>query len=84
MNQEQHEKVFFNRANVEETERIRCENCFEDIVFALKDSHGNVFSLGLSTMLECLKFSEKEGVIPKLPTEWWINVHNNCCKGDFL
>ncbi len=84
MNREQHEKILSNRAEVNRTERIHCENCFEEIIFALKDSRGNEFSLGLSTVLECLKHSERERVIPPIPYDWWLKIYNYCYKGDFL
>ena len=83
MNQKQHDKVFFNRAKVTKTEQINCEKCFEDIIFALRDNY-HEFSIGLSTILECLKHSEREGIIPPISDEWWIDVYNNYYKGDFL
>ncbi|MDH3000188.1 hypothetical protein A1D23_08325 [Chelonobacter oris] len=44
-----------------------CEMCDEPLYFALRDRH-HEFSLPLSTLLECLKFAENEGVIPAIPT----------------
>lgn len=33
------------------------------------------FTIGLSDILACLKFAEKEGLVPKLPMEWWCQMH---------
>ncbi|EPC00571.1 hypothetical protein L861_06435 [Litchfieldella anticariensis FP35 = DSM 16096] len=45
----------------------------EYMVFALKDQH-HQFTLGLETVLQCMKFAEQEGVVPSLPEEWWLQV----------
>ena len=34
-------------------------------------SEKNKFTIGLGDILECLRFAEKEGEVPKLPVEWW-------------
>ena len=67
--------IFFNRAEIENAESIACENCFEDIVFYLKDSNSHEFSMGLSTVLECLKFAIEHGDLPKLPLSWISRVY---------
>ena len=36
----------------------------------------HAFSLDLETVLQCLRFAEAEGAIPKLPTAWWRKVIN--------
>ena len=69
-----HENVFFNRAKVENAESINCDNCFESLVFALRDSEGRKFTVGLTTMLECLKFAISQGELPKLPYTWGMKV----------
>ncbi|GHU52746.1 hypothetical protein AGMMS49975_09200 [Clostridia bacterium] len=51
------------------TKSILCEEHGEKLLFELKDTYH--FSIGLSTLLECLKFAEKERAIPPLPQEWW-------------
>ncbi len=54
-------------------DHFECEDCLEDYLFKMKDKH-HEFYIGLKTMLGCLGFAEKEGVIPELPKEWWIEV----------
>ena len=43
------------------------------IYFLLKDS-SQEFIIGLSDILECIKFAEKKGEIPELPKEWWVDI----------
>lgn len=52
-----------------------CEECLEDYIFAMKDSH-HEFALPLTTVLACLAFAEEEGAVPKLPDDWWISIAN--------
>ena len=47
-----------------------CVNCSETIYFALQDNE-RTFSIGLQTVLQCLRFAEEQGEVPKLPQEWW-------------
>ena len=42
-------------------ERINCEACYEPCIFELKDSV-HTFN------------AEDEGIVPKLPEEWWISI----------
>lgn len=77
MKQEQHKKMFFNRAETQNFEKISCANCGESLIFAMRDKNGNEFSIGLSIILQCLKQAENEQCVPKIPNEWWINVINN-------
>ena len=72
MNDNNNKEIFFNRAEVENAEKIYCENCFEQVVFMLKDKD-HEFSMGLSTVLECLKFAIENGELPKLPLSW-VNI----------
>ena len=46
-------EIFFDRADVKKAERLHCDNCFEQVVFHLRDSSDREFSLGLSHVLEC-------------------------------
>ena len=39
-----------------------CEECTE-------------FPLGLRTVLACLAFAEREGAVPELPADWWVNIN---------
>jgi hypothetical protein len=70
-----HKEIFFNRADVKKAERIVCDNCFEPIVFFLKDNDRE-FSMGLTTVLQCLEFAVKNGDLPKLPDSWLTDVEN--------
>lgn len=69
MNSNKNKEIFFNRAEIEKAEQICCENCFEQVVFMLKDKN-HEFSMGLTTILECLKFAIENGDLPKLPLSW--------------
>jgi hypothetical protein len=41
----------------------------------MKDSYHS-FSLGLVTVLECLRLAEQQGHVPELPPEWWTMISN--------
>ncbi len=71
-------EIFFNRADIKEAERIHCDNCFEQIVFHLRDSQDREFSLGLSTVIECLVFAIQTGNLPKLPLSWLSDADIVC------
>ena len=70
------QEMISDPAEVRDAERITCDNCFEHIVFLLRDSQGREFSLGLKTMLECLAFAIDQGDLPKLPSSWLRDVDN--------
>ncbi|MCD8110152.1 MAG: hypothetical protein LUE14_08650, partial [Clostridiales bacterium] len=65
--------VFFNRAEIKSGERMSCENCFEQVVFHLRDKDHD-FSMGLITVLKCIEFAVKTGDLPKLPASWCRDV----------
>lgn len=67
-------EIFFNRADVLYGEQIVCDNCFERAVFHMKDSTGYEFSIGLSTIIECLIAAVQNGDLPKLPESWIHNI----------
>ena len=67
-------EIFFNRAEVEKAEHINCDNCFDPVVFMLKDKE-HEFSIGLETILKCLFFAVEKGDPPKLPSSWLKQVH---------
>ena len=70
------EKTFENRAKFQEkTEEPYCQSCGEELIFGMKDNY-HEFSLGLSTVLECLFVAEQNGSVPKIPSEWRILVFN--------
>ena len=45
----------------------------EKIYFLLRCKE-NEFTIGLGDILECLRFAEKEGEVPKIPAEWWGKI----------
>jgi len=68
---------FNNRATyVHEKSPDDCDVCSESLIFALATKDGGSFSLGLSTLLECLKVAENKGAIPKLSADFWWDVEN--------
>ena len=60
-------------------ERQICDNCDEQLVFALQDKN-TTFSVGISTILQCLYCAESEGCVPPLPQDWWekAKTANDC------
>ncbi len=72
-----HTKILANRAdNISgKAPHEGCANCEEELFFAMQDNEHN-FSLGLRTVLHCLKLAESNGNIPPLPSKWWISVNN--------
>lgn len=43
-----------------------CERCGDPLIFAMQDRQ-HQFSLGLVTVLQCLRVAEREGFVPALP-----------------
>lgn len=68
-----HKEIFFTRAEMENAERIYCDNCFEQVVFMMRDKE-HEFSIGLATVLECVIFAIRNGDLPKLPQSWLSDV----------
>ncbi|MBU2856342.1 hypothetical protein [Acidithiobacillus sp.] len=68
-----HEAILDNRADLASADAQDSSVNEEEMVFALQDQH-HKFSMGLSTILQCLRMAEQEGGIPKLPSDWWIQV----------
>lgn len=68
-----HKEIFFNRAEAVEAETMYCENCCEKAVFLLKDKD-HEFSMGLTTVLQCIEFAIRSGALPKLPMSWCADV----------
>ncbi len=50
-----------------------CLDCNEELVFAMRDTH-HEFSIGLRTILQCLRIAEQEGNVPVLPHTWWRDI----------
>ena len=42
--------------------------------FHLRDSE-HEFVMGLKEILQCVRFAEDEGIIPKAPDEWWTFLY---------
>ena len=51
-----------------------CEDCVEDWTFLMRQGRRE-FPLGLRTVLACLAFAEREGAVPELPADWWVNIN---------
>ncbi|MCL1999723.1 MAG: hypothetical protein FWG65_13270 [Turicibacter sp.] len=54
-----------------------CEICDEPIIFALATKNGENFSVGLTTILKCLKTAENEFHIPPIDSEFWLAIRND-------
>lgn len=71
------EEIYNNRATLTKTNNHQDttdrECCNEELVFALQDKY-HQFSVGLSTILNCLYIAEQEGYVPKLPESWWFQI----------
>ena len=65
-----------NITQFEEYEKSVCDCCFEPLIFCLKDSKGNKFDVGLTSVMEMLEAAVKEGVLPKLPDSWTYKVES--------
>lgn len=64
-------QAFMNRAKLlKAKQKTVTDCCDDDVVFILKDQH-HEFSISLATLLQCLKFAEEQGLVPKLPAQWW-------------
>lgn len=73
MKKENIRNSFENRAHVKSDELINCDNCSESVVFHMQDNNHS-FSMGLTTILECVAFAVKNGDLPKLPLSWLSDV----------
>ena len=60
-------------AREEIIDHMDCDDCTEDYVFLMRQDDRE-FGIGLTTLLACLAFAEREGAVPPLPTEWWLKV----------
>ncbi|KGQ52481.1 hypothetical protein [Gallibacterium anatis] len=68
-------QILLNQTHFSKIEDFDCLECDEPAYFVLQDKYHS-FSLSLSTLLNCLKFAENEGVIPAIGEEWWLKVSN--------
>jgi hypothetical protein len=70
-------ELFLNRANLDEGRQQALLKLYpECLVFAMRDSGEHEFSLGLSTVLQCLHLAEKLKSVPPLPHWWWHTNKN--------
>lgn len=51
------------------------EDCCEALLFSMQDDQ-HEFSLPLSVVIKCLWIAEKEGYVPPLTDQWWIDTRN--------
>jgi hypothetical protein len=72
-----HNEVLKNRATMpdKEAQAFEGECCTDPLIFAMRDNN-HQFSMGLFTILQCLKIAENNGAIPELPPEWWWAVES--------
>lgn len=54
-------------------EEKTCECCDDPLLFAMRDNYRD-FSVGLFTILQCLRLAEKEGHVPTLSESWWVQL----------
>ena len=62
-------------AREEIIDHMDCDDCTEDYVFLMRQGDRE-FGIGLTTLLACLAFAEREGAVPELPADWWVKVRN--------
>lgn len=73
--------IYENRASLRNdckntTDCTDYECCPEELIFAMRDKY-HEFSLGLTTILECLQIAESEGYVPELPIAWWCKLRQD-------
>lgn len=81
-------EILENQAKLRDNgnKKVLCPTCDEPFIFGMKDNF-HEFSIGLTTILECIVIAEQLGYIPKLSDEWWsitirrypflANIRNN-------
>lgn len=69
------EDMFNDRAFPERDgqREVLCPHCEEALVFGMRDK-AHEFSIGLSSILECVVIAEHMGYIPSFPDEWWVSL----------
>lgn len=77
MNIKNHQEMNERSVDLENAEEITCDNCCESVIFHLRDSE-HEFTMGLSTVLECLMFAIEQGDLPKLPISWLSDADHVC------
>ena len=70
------DKNKINKAELTENkieDHTACEECLEEYLFLMRDKD-HEFYIGLKTILSCVAFAEKEGIIPSLLEDWWHEI----------
>ncbi len=80
MDTNNHQEMNDRKVSFECAEEITCDNCCESVIFHLRDCE-HEFTMGLSTVLECLMFAIKQGDLPKLPISWLADADFVCGTG---
>lgn len=73
MDTNNHHEMNDRKAVLEEAEDMVCNHCDERVIFHLRDCE-HEFTMGLSTVLQCLMFAIEQGDLPKLPLSWCTDV----------
>jgi hypothetical protein len=75
-----HDAILNNQAQFDQAREPanenHCERCGEPLLFALQDKE-HQFSMGITTVLQCLRLAEEKGFVPKLDMQWWFDVKAN-------
>ena len=77
MNTSNHQEMNDRRVDLEKAEEFACDSCCESVIFHLRDKD-HEFTMGLSTVLECLMFAIAHGDLPKLPLSWLGDADDVC------
>lgn len=77
MDTKNHQKMNDNKVNLEKAEESVCDSCCESVIFHLCNNE-HEFTMGLSTVLECLMFAIQQGDLPKLPLSWLGDADDVC------
>ena len=51
-----------------------CEDCVEDWTFLMRSGTAGV-PVGIAHGARVLAFAEREGAVPELPADWWVNIN---------
>lgn len=73
-----HEDRIINRAELADPdpEKGNGQCCLNHLLFAMRDQH-HEFTIGITTILECLIIAERQGAVPELPDGWVNEVVNH-------
>ena len=83
--QAQHEARLNNRAErtEEPPQSTHSECCSNHLLFAMRDNY-HEFTIGITTILECLRAAADQGAVPPLPDETKITFPILCLLRTFL